>query len=336
MSCGVTVRRLHFRVRQYAHATAATTTNQNNRGATVTGLIWGLLGALLIGASDCTARVTSQKVSLLPLIFCVMAISTIILTVALLATDSLPVWHTRAWFVSALSGVLNIAALLFLYKALAYGPVSVASPAASSFAVFLVLLNALAGEPWTVYQAFSVVMVFVGVVMLSVKSDTQKSANTNPDHQYSKKWLRRTSLLATGAAITIAFRMFFAQEATAELGAVSALYLNRLFALISCGIALIVAPLLIRSRGKPSTPNQWPRNGIKWFVLLQGLLEMAAFAAFLYGSEGEGRVAATIGFSTFAAATTLIAWLALKEPIGWWRAVWIAFISIGVIIASIG
>ncbi len=301
----------------------------------MTGLIWGLLGAVLIGASDCTARVTSQRVSLLPLIFCVMAISTVILTIALLATDSMPAWHARAWFVSALSGALNIAALLFLYKALAYGPVAVASPAASSFAVFLVVLNALAGEPWTVYQAVSVVMVFLGVVMLSIKSDPQNSAK-NPQHQYSKKWLRRTSLLATGAALTIAFRMFFAQEATAELGSTSALYLNRLFALITCSFAILFTPVIARTAGKASAPNQWPDRSIRWFVLLQGVLEMAAFAAFLYGSEGDGRVAATIGFSTFAAATTLIAWIALKEPIGLWRFGWIIFISIGVMIASVG
>ncbi len=306
----------------------------------MTGLLWGLLGALLIGASDCTARVTSQRVSLLPLIFCVMAISTVALTVVLLATDSMPEWHLRAWTVSVLSGALNIAALLFLYKALAYGPVSVASPAASSFAVFLVLLNALAGEPWTYYQALAVVMVFVGVVMLSAKSDSNTSETSSP-HHYSKKWMRRTSLLATGAALTISFRMFFAQEATAELGAVSALYLNRLFALITCSLALLITPVVQRTQNNPASaspapPTKWPTGTIVWFVLLQGVLEMAAFAAFLYGSEGDGRVAATIGFSTFAAATTLIAWVALKEPIGWWRGVWIVFISLGVMVASVG
>lgn len=300
----------------------------------MTGLLWGLLGAVLIGASDCTARTTSQKVSLLPLIFCVMAISTIVLTIALLLTDGFPAWHTNAWVVSALSGALNIAALLFLYKALSYGPVSVASPSASSFAIFLVLLNALAGEPWTTYQALAVVMVFVGVVMLSAKSDSQK---TNSAHHYSKAWLRRTSLLATGAAITISFRMFFAQEATAELGAVSALYLNRLFALITCTAALLITPMIQRFNSKEAlAPNQWPSGTIMWLVLLQGILEMAAFAAFLVGSEGDGRVAASIGFSTFAAATTVIAWIALKEPIGWWRGIWILFISIGVMIASVG
>lgn len=301
----------------------------------MSGLLWGLLGAVLIGASDCTARVTSQRVSLLPLIFCVMAISTVILTVALLATDSMPPWHTRAWLASALSGALNVVALFLLYKALAYGPVSVASPAASSFAVILVLLNALAGEPWTTYQAVAVVMVFIGVVMLSARAET---AAQQPDsaHQYSKRWLRRTTLLATGAAMTVAFRMFFAQEATADVGATSALYLNRLFALISCCIALFVIWITQRHNTGVSTPNQWPTGTVVWLVLMQGLFEMAALAAFLTGSEGDGRVAATIGFSTFAAATTLIAWAVLKEPIGWWRGIWIAFISVGVVLASIG
>ncbi len=303
----------------------------------MSGLIWGLLGAVLIGGSDCTARVTSQRVTLLPLIFCVMAISTVILTVALAATGTLPSWHTGAWIASAASGALNIIALFFLYKALAYGPVSVASPAASSFAVFLVVLNALAGEPWTIYQALAVVIVFVGVVMLSARTENSNEAQ-DTTHQYSRKWLQRTSLLATGAAITISFRMFFAQEATAELGATSALYLNRLFALISCAIALIAIPIFhkIQRPEDIPMPNQWPVGKMVWLVLLQGLLEMAALAAFLFGSEGDGRVAATIGFSTFAAATTLIAWIALKEPVGWWRGVWIVFISIGVMIASVG
>lgn len=262
-----------------------------------------------------------------------MAISTVILTVVLVSTNTLPQWHLGAWAASALSGALNIVALFFLYKALSYGPVSVASPAASSFAVFLVILNALSGEPWTAYQALAVVMVFIGVVMLSAKSED----NAVEAHQYSKQWLKRTSLLATGAAITISFRMFFAQEATAELGASSALYLNRLFALITCTIVLFAIPVVQRFNTKSDTvANLWPSGKIIWFVLLQGLLEMAALAAFLYGSEGDGRVAATIGFSTFAAATTLIAWIALKEPIGWWRGMWILFISAGVMIASVG
>jgi len=213
----------------------------------------------------------------------------------------------------------------------------VASPAASSFAGFLVILNALAGEPRTWYQALSVVMVFLGVVMLSVNTGKQEQTN-----EYSKKWLRRTSLFATGAAFTISFRMFFAQEATAILGASSALYLNRVFALITCIIALLFIAAFkpagsnTDAKDPARSSSLWPPGDIKWFVLLQGILEMAAFAAFLKGSEGDGRVAATIGFSTFAAATTLIAWIMLKEPVGWWRAGWILFISIGVMIASVG
>jgi len=291
----------------------------------MSGLLWGLAASLMIGASDCTARVTSQRVSLLVLIFCVMAISTIALSVLLLVTDQLPQWHTGAWVMSALSGILNIAALLFLYQALFYGPVSIASPTASSFAVILVILNALSGEPWTFYQALAIIIVFIGIVMLT-KSDDNKTQG-----HHTKQWLRRTALLATGAATTIAFRMFFAQEATEALGSVSALYLNRIFALISCAIAIMFMHFY-----KPTEPMRWPSGKIQWFVLMQGVLEMTAFAAFLKGSEGDGRIAATIGFSTFAAASTLIAWAILKEPIGLKRAMWIGVISLGVVIASVG
>ena len=140
-----------------------------------------------------------------------------------------------------------------------------------------------------------------------------------------------------GAAITIAFRFFFAQEANAILGSASALYLNRVFALITCAIALGVIPLLQNLRGNTAVvANQWPTGTMIWLVLMQGFFEMGALAAFLIGSEGDGRVAATIGFSTFVAATTLIAWLVLKEPVGWWRGLWIVFISVGVVLAGAG
>ncbi len=291
----------------------------------VTGVFWGLFGALLIGSSDCIARVTAQRISTNVLILLIMMISTVLLSGWLIATNDLPAWNTRAWLASAASGFLNVVALYLLYLALARGPVAVASPAASSFAVLLVVMNALSGEPWSGIQLIATGIVFFSVAMLSHTGPA--SANTA---DYPSNWLQKTALLGLAAALAIALRMFLAQEASAELGALHGLYLNRLFATLTCTV-LVIIQLGIRY------PLKFPDNArLTTLIIFQSLLEMAALGAFLAGSFYGDRVSATIGFSAFAAATVIIARIFLGELIGWWRILWITLIGFGVILAILG
>lgn len=291
----------------------------------MTGISWGLLGALLIGGSDCIARVTSQRTSNSILIICVMGLSTLLLSIWLTTNNNLPPWHLWAWLASALSGGLNVAALYLLYMALARGPVAVASPAASSFTVILVLMNAAIGEPWSVAQLFATVVVLLGVAMLSRQTSGSNEADT-----YDSAWLQKTAMLGLAAGIVIALRMFLAQEATSALGAMHGLYLNRLFATITC--LVLIAVQLARSK-----QLQLPANSTTWLlIIVQAVLETSALAAFLIGSNLGSRVGATIGFSAFAAATVIIARVFLGERVGLWRSSWIAVIGAGVVVAVLG
>jgi uncharacterized membrane protein len=288
----------------------------------MSGIIWGLLAAVFVGVSDAVARATTQKVSISILILAVMSLSTLGLSVLFMFTDNWPRWHAYAWGVSAASGVLNIVALMFLYKALERGPVAVASPAASSFTVMLVAMNALAGQPFSWAQGLAIALVFGGVIMLSRPSKTPAS---EPD--YSATWLRTTALLGLATAFTVSLRMFFAQEAGAELGPMPALYLNRVFALIS------VLMLVVWQLQKGQKLNI-PKGKVAVLVFAQATLEVAALWAFVMGSQGDGRIAASIGFAAFAAITTLTAWLWLGEKVAPQRWIWIAVIGLGIILAS--
>jgi drug/metabolite transporter (DMT)-like permease len=288
----------------------------------MTGIIWGLLAAVFIGVSDAVARSTTQKVSISILILAVMSLSTVGLSVLFIFTDDWPRWHAYAWAVSAASGVLNIAALMFLYKALERGPVSVASPAASSFTVMLVAMNAFAGQPFSLAQGLAIALVFGGVIMLSRPS---KNPSSEPD--YDAAWLRTTALLGLATAFTVSLRMFFAQEASAELGPMPALYLNRMFALIC--VLMLVAWQLQKGQ-KLNTP----KGKMAALVSAQAILEVAALWAFLMGSQGDGRIAASIGFAAFAAITTITAWLWLGEKVAPQRWFWIAVIGLGIMLAS--
>ena len=288
----------------------------------MSGIVWGLLAAVFIGVSDAVARSTTQKVSISILILAVMSLSTVGLSVLFMFTDDWPRWHAYAWAVSAASGALNIAALMFLYKAIERGPVAVASPAASSFTVMLVAMNAFAGQPFSLAQGLAIALVFGGVIMLS-----QPSKNLGSEPDYDAAWLRTTALLGLATAFTVSLRMFFAQEASAEIGPMPALYLNRAFALI--GVLILVAWQLQKGQ-KLNTP----KGKIAALVFAQAILEVAALWAFLMGSQGDGRIAASIGFAAFAAITTLTAWLWLGEKVAPQRWFWIAVIGLGILLAS--
>lgn len=284
------------------------------------GVVWGGLGASFIGVSDCIARVTAQRVSMSVLFLAVMGFSTAILTVWMIVTDGWPAWHAYAWIASAISGILTLIALNFIYLALARGPVSVASPSASVFSIILVALNVAFGAPFVWQQGLAALLVFFGVAMLARRGRTGET--------YTAAHLRVTALLGLAAGTTIAVRMFLAQEAGDLIGVMGALYLNRAFALI--GVFGLFAIESARGRTR-----RWPDGPTLRLVVLQSLLETLALASFLIGSQGVGRVGAAIGFSAFSAVTALTAWVWLKEPVGLRRSIWMAVVGLGIVLAVI-
>ena len=290
----------------------------------MTGVLWGLLGALLIGASDCIARVTARQVSLGVLVLCVMLVSFSSLSVHAVLLDSWPAWHPQAWLISAISGSLNVVVLSLLYVALLRGPVAVASPAASVFVVLLLGLNVMAGESWTIWQIVATFIVFGGVFMLSRQSAADMGTH------YDAAWLRLTVMYALAAAFAIALRMFLAQEAGDLIGPIPALYLNR-------GFALIAVSLLILFQLAKGLQLNWPSGKrMLWLVALQSSFETLALGAFLMGSQGGNRIATTIGFAGFAAASTIAARIWLGEKIGLQRTIWIGVVVLGIVLAVIG
>jgi len=287
-------------------------------------ILWGLLGAIFIGASDCIARVTAQRVASSILFLIIMGVSLLALSLWLFSTGDWPGWDAWGWTASAISGVLNLVALFFLYKALARGPVAVASPAASTFTVLLVLFNILTGQPWSWLQVGAMILVFVGVAMLA-----RPTAIDRQSDGHDAQWLRGTAYFALLAALAVSLRMFLAQEAGSSLGPTHALYLNRVFALL--GAVVLIIYVLAKKQFKA-----WPQKKTLGLILIQAVFETCALGSFLIGSAGDGRIAASIGFSAFAAATALFAWLWLGERIGLQRGIWIVVVGIGVMLAVAG
>ena len=299
----------------------------------MSGVLWGLAGAVFIGGSDCVARVTSQRLAPTVLVFWVMAFSTAALTLGLSISGHWPPWHVWGWVSSAVSGVLNVVALVLLYKALARGPVAVASTAASTFTVLLVLINIAAGAAWSWLQIIATAIVFLGISQLA-----RKSSEPGVDDHYSAQWLRTTALLGLGTAAAVSLRMFLAQESGDALGSVEALYLNRVFATLAAAIVVFWPVFLpsLRSATAAGSAIVIRDYRLALLVLFQAALETAALGVFLAGSGDDGRIGAAIGFSAFAATTALFARVFLGEKIGWRRSLWIGIVLLGLSLAIVG
>jgi drug/metabolite transporter (DMT)-like permease len=284
-------------------------------------VLWGLFGAAAIGASDAAARWTTPRASLGALFLAVMGLSTAALSLWLWVTDAWPRWDAYVWGASAVSGALNLVALGFLYKALARGPVSVASPAASSFLAILVLMNAAAGEPVSLAQAAATPLILLAVIMLS-RPDRSDAGRYDAAH------LRGTAALGLACAASVSLRMFLAQEAATGLDPMSALFLNRVAALL-CALAWVGWEVRRRQFRAPAAR-------VAPWVAAQAVLETLALFAFLTGSAGDGRAAASLGFAAFPAFTAIAAWIAWRDAIGARRLLWMAVVICGAAISSIG
>ena len=69
----------------------------------MSGLVWGLCGATVIGVSDCVARVTASRISLSVLIALIMTPPFAGMTIWFAVGDGWPVWH--AWGLERLGRV---------------------------------------------------------------------------------------------------------------------------------------------------------------------------------------------------------------------------------------
>ena len=284
----------------------------------MTGALWGLFGAVLIGSADACARHTAQRASLGALLTLVMGLSTLALAAAAAALDAWPPLHLWGWLAAAGSGALTVVALGFLWTALARGPVSVASPAAASFAVLLVAANAFAGAPFGWTEAAATALVFLAVARLA-RAEAADAGAYPPAH------VRRTLALALGAAGLVATRFYLAQDSVEALGAFSALLLNRGFAALA---ALVWAAAELRAaRLRPPSGRVW------LWVGAQTAFETSALAAFLIGSTLD-RVGAGVGFAAFPAVTVALAALFMGERVGPRRAFWVAAAVAGAMLAS--
>lgn len=148
-------------------------------------------------------------------------------------------------------------------------------------------------------QWLSVATVLAGVMLVSRSGETYEQSGYIPPGK-----LKTIVALALCASLGSAVAQTSGQAAAVELGEITAVWLARIFGLITIGAIY----LMHRPRGKLSS---------RWLPLLglMGGLDAGALAAILAAGNLPDPAFATVASSAFSAVTVILARAILKEPI---------------------
>jgi drug/metabolite transporter (DMT)-like permease len=207
------------------------------------------------------------------------------------------------------SGVGNIAGLLFVYKALRVGKVSIVAPISSTEGAIAAVLAVVAGESLGLAAGLMLCLIAVGVVFASI---TPGGGSGDP---------LRASLLAGAAAICFGASLF----ATARIGDA----LPLIWALIparAIGVVVVALPL-VASRTLKLTRPAVP------LVVVSGLCEVGGFASYAIGARHGIAISAVLA-SQFAAFAAVAAYFLFRERLTRLQVLGVAAIVIGVAVLS--
>lgn len=188
----------------------------------------------------------------------------------------------------ALAGAGNVAGLLFNYRALRVGMVSIVGSISSTEGAIAALIAIAAGETIGPGVGVTLLVIAVGVVLAALVP-TESAGDP-----------RRAAVLAGIAALCFGAGLYATARVSDELPLVWALVPARVL-----GVAAVTLPLAVTSRlvlARAAVP----------FVVASGLCEVGGFACYALGSRHGIAVAAVLA-SQFAAVAAVAAYLLFHE-----------------------
>jgi drug/metabolite transporter (DMT)-like permease len=262
-----------------------------------------LLGSMTAfgwGGADFIARFTGRSVGHEHALFGMLSTSTVILSLIVWQMAEPLVWHPGGWWLLLLTGLGILVDTLFLYWALANGPVSLVAPISASYPAlnvafgYLVLGSRPTAGEWI---GMAVVMAGVLVVVRAGRSFEGKQG-------YTAETLRKVVLASVGSAITFAITIAAGQASAPIYGELHTTVIARWIALF-----VLTALLLGVRRSGPRIPGRiWP---ILW---IQGMLDSGAYIALFAGGHlARAEVAIVVG-STYCGVTAVLGRVVLREP----------------------
>ncbi|HEX6034598.1 MAG TPA: DMT family transporter [Anaerolineales bacterium] len=269
-------------------------------------ILYGILSAATWGAGDFIGGLASKQTTPYRVLFLAELAGMVPFTVlAILLREPMP--PADDMLIGAGSSLIGLTGLLFLYRALASGQMTIAAPVSALFAAFLPVVFgffALGAPSPTTLSGF--ILAFAAVWFIS---------QTGVTNWRFSLWELRLPLLSG-----FFFGLYFL---TLHRATLNAFFWPLAAARFAGFVALGLYALISRQPGLP------PRN-IWGLSIVNGMLDIGGNAFYVLAAQtGRLDVAAVLS-ALYPASTVLLAWIFLKERITWLQTVGVllAFIAI--------
>ncbi|HET6595889.1 MAG TPA: DMT family transporter [Anaerolineales bacterium] len=269
-------------------------------------IIYGILSAATWGAGDFIGGLASKRTSPYRVLFLAEVAGMVPFTLlALLLREPMP--PANDMLIGAGSSLIGLMGLLFLYRALASGQMTIAAPVSALFAALIpVIFGFFAlGVPST-STLIGFVLAFTAVWFISQTDVTS--------------WRFSLTDLRLPLLSGLFFGLYFL---TLHRATLNAFFWPLTAARFAGFIALGLYALLARQPGLP------PRD-LWGFSIVNGVLDIGGNAFYVLAAQtGRLDVAAVLS-ALYPASTVLLAWIILKERITWTQTfgVVLAFVAI--------
>jgi len=280
-------------------------------------IIYGISSALAWGAADFIGGLASKRTSPYRILFLgelAGVVPFIILAVAL--GEAIPPLTELLW--AALASLLGLTGLIFLYRSLADGKMSVAAPVSALFAALIPVLVSFAVEGLPSLTT----LIGFGLAFLAVWLISQTDA---ADWRFPLRGLRSFTDLRLPLLSGFFFGLYFVTIYRATLNAF-------FWPLVSArGAGFLAIGLYALFTRQPAMP---PRD-LWGYGIVNGMVDVGGNAFYaLAAHTGRLDVAAVLG-ALYPASTVLLAWVLLKERLTRIQTVGILLAFIAIILFTV-
>ena len=277
---------------------------------------YGVLSMISFGLSDFLSKKVVEGVGYYRLVTYtqLVALVPVILLEALYA-PTLPSSPKTIVLVIA-SGMCSFSALFFFYRGLEAGKASIITPEFSAYASVAIHHSfAVLGEVLSPSQIACITMTLIGVVTITVRSDSGEQSNAGIPY-------------AVGAMFSAGVGAVLIRLVADDVGEIASLFFNRVIAVLAL---VVVGALFLRSHLLSTGCGGFP---VKSIVLI-GLTEFVAIFTFVVGiSVGMVSLVATLS-SASPVVTVILAQTFLREKLGKVHKLAVLAVIAGILLLSV-
>jgi drug/metabolite transporter (DMT)-like permease len=275
-------------------------------------VLGGLGAAVLFAAATVSAARGSRLVGAESFLAGVMTVGLVVALPIVALGGAPPGLDPSSFGWLALSGIGNVAGLLFDYAALRVGRLGLVAPILATEGAIAALISVAGGERLAPGAAATLVLIAAGVVLAT------RTGSRDVD---SSDQSRRAVLLALAAACSFGASLYATGRVSAQLPLAWALFPARLV-----GVAAVALPLAFTGRLRLT------RRAAPW-MMLAGACEVGGFAAFAIGARHGIAISAVLS-SQFATLAALAGIVLFRERLARIQFAGVAAVACGVAILS--